>query len=197
MAEFLNVWVGNIANKLLRAGWTLQFFDFCLALASSSFFDFKAENSSVAWARIASTGRTLFYSFQEVATKRNDLLRIPRLCCKIQKKTPRLIHVLKWHILPFPHSFSGTGKQVSKQTALWQTLKRKHLEFVQKLITPNTGRAGEKPWFSQVAQMPAAGSGPWLSEATGMKCICTSPGNAFLLKQNTAAHNWQRVQQTL
>lgn len=33
-------------------------------------FHFKAENSSVASARIASTGWTLFYSFQEVATKK-------------------------------------------------------------------------------------------------------------------------------
>lgn len=138
----------------------------------------------------------LLWSFQEVATKRNDLLEIPQLYCKRQKIPPRLIHVLKWHILQFPFSFSDTGKEVSKQTARWQTLKRKHLEFVQKLITPNTGKLGEKPWFSQLTQMPAVGSGTLLREANVIKCICTSPGHVFLLKQNTAADIWQCVHQT-
>lgn len=112
------------------------------------------------------------------------------------KKTPRLIHVLKWHILPFPLSCSGAGKQVSKQTALWQTSKRKHLEVVQKLITPNTGKLGEKPRFFQLTQMPAVGSGTWLWEAAGINCICTSPERVFLLKQNTAADVGQCVHLT-
>lgn len=111
----------------------------------------------------------LLCSFQAVATKRNHLLQIPPLHCKRKKTPPRLIHVLKWHTHPLPFGFSSIGKQVAKQTAVWKTLKRKHLEIVQeKLMTLNTSRLREKPWSFQLTQMLDVGSGSWLWEAAGI-----------------------------